>query len=368
MRLLPKVYQRYVGRTVVLAVLAVWAVLLGFDLIQAFVTALGDVGQGNFGPLHAALATLLSMPRRIYALFPTAALIGCLLGLGRLAASSELTALRAAGLSRLRIALGVMLMLIALTGLMVIVGETLAPWGDERGQALATAAKSRDVIVSRFAGTWARDDRVFLNARSGMQRGGETTAGLELADVRIFEFGDDGKLARMITAASALHDADGWMLREARLVTFGADSVQVREQIAQMRWASKLDVQSLAASVVRPRYLPTLALGRVIDYMRANRLDARPFQSIYWSRWFYPLNVLALCLAAMPFAFGQLRSGGFGKRLFAGIVFGLGYFLLSRLTVSLADVYRFDVRLAYALPPLLVLGLAWLQFRPRRPA
>ena len=40
--------------------------------------------------------------------------------------------------------------------------------------------------------------------------------------------------------------------------------------------------------------------------------------------WFYAFNVLALCLAAVPFAFGTLRSGGLGKRLFIGIVFALG--------------------------------------------
>jgi len=38
--------------------------------------------------------------------------------------------------------------------------------------------------------------------------------------------------------------------------------------------------------------------------------------------------VLALCLAAIPFAFGSLRSGGAGKRLFMGIMFALAFWLL----------------------------------------
>jgi len=61
----------------------------------------------------------------------------------------------------------------------------------------------------------------------------------------------------------------------------------------------------------------------------------------------------------LPFAFGSLRSGGFGKRLFLGILIGIGALLVQRMFVDLADVYRFDVRLGYLFPPLLIWGLCW---------
>ena len=83
------------------------------------------------------------------------------------------------------------------------------------------------------------------------------------------------------------------------------------------------------------------------------------FESAYWSRWFYPFNVIVLCLATLPFAFGSLRSGGFGKRLFLGILVGIGGLLLQKMAVDLSDVYRFDVRLAYLLPPLAIWALCW---------
>ena len=86
---------------------------------------------------------------------------------------------------------------------------------------------------------------------------------------------------------------------------------------------------------------------------------------MYWGRWFYPVNVAVLCLAALPFAFGSLRSGGFGKRLFIAIVIGLAYLLGQRLAVSLSDVYRFDARLAYAVAPLILLAISWGLFARR---
>ena len=72
-----------------------------------------------------------------------------------------------------------------------------------------------------------------------------------------------------------------------------------------------------------------------------------------------------LCLAALPFAFGSLRSGGFGKRLFIAIVIGVAFLLVQRLMVSLSDVYRFDARLAYLAPPVALMALCWGVFARR---
>jgi lipopolysaccharide export system permease protein len=74
---------------------------------------------------------------------------------------------------------------------------------------------------------------------------------------------------------------------------------------------------------------------------------------------------LALCLAAMPFAFGSLRNGGVGKRLFIGIVFALGFWLLQTQFVKLAGVYKFDYRVAYLIPSALMLCISSVLFRRR---
>ena len=85
----PKLHDLYVGRVVITSVLITWAVVLGLDLLQAMLIGeLGDLG-GGYDFLHALLSTLYTAPRRAYALFPSAAVVGALMGLGQLAASSE---------------------------------------------------------------------------------------------------------------------------------------------------------------------------------------------------------------------------------------------------------------------------------------
>lgn len=356
--------DRLVGASVLSALMLVWIVLLGFDLIGAFAEELDEIGEGGYDAGRALMYTLYTLPRRAYTLFPMAALIGALMGLGALASTSELTALRAAGLSRWRISLGALIVIAACTAGMVVVAETAGPAGERRAQALAVASKSRDVTVAQWSGLWAREGDTFLNAQHGRVKGEGVQSWVELDGVRLYEFGADGRLASIALAKRAEHRDGEWTLFDIRRSTFVERAVE-SETIAQERWESDLNPELLSLGVTRPRSLATRDLRASLDYMARNDLDAGEFASAYWARWFYPVNVLVLCLAAMPFAFGALRSGGFGKRLFLGIVLGIGYYVLQTLMVRMGVVYRFDLRLAHALPPLIAATLSWLYFRRR---
>src|SRR5690606_11813169 len=170
----PKIHDLYVARVVVTTVLLTWAVLTGLDvMISGLLAEVDDIGEGNYGFLTALTYVVYTVPRRAYMMFPTAAVIGTLMGLGVLAASSELTALRALGLSRKRLGASVALPLLLLTVVMISNAETLAPWAQRSADTMKAAAKSSDLIVARYSGLWAREGQTFLNAQGGQERTGE---------------------------------------------------------------------------------------------------------------------------------------------------------------------------------------------------
>ncbi|GAB3379035.1 LPS export ABC transporter permease LptG [Lysobacter fragariae] len=364
MRPFPKIHDLYVGRVVFGTVLLTWCVLLGLDLTLSFVGEFGDVGKGNYGVAQALFYLVLTIPRRAYQLFPYAAVVGSLMSLGQLAASSELTALRAVGLSRRRLSIAVAGSLAVLTLLMVVSGETAGPTGERRANALKASSKSKDMIVAQYSGLWAREGDVIINANGGQERDNGTDRWLELRDVRMYEFAEDGRLKSLALVKIAEHRPGGWLLRDVTRTSFQAKSA-TQVKVPEERWASKLDAVALNAGSDSPRYLASSDLRSAIDYRKRNDLDASEFEVFYWERWFYPLNVLALCLAAIPFAFGSLRSGGLGKRIFIGIVFSLGFWLLQQQSVRLAQVYHFDYRLAYFLPTVVMLAVSYFLFKRR---
>ncbi|MDI1254233.1 LPS export ABC transporter permease LptG [Thermomonas sp.] len=363
MNLRPKLHDHYIARIVIVSVLGTWGVLLGLDVVLAFAGEFGSVGKGGYTINHAIASIGLSIPWRAYNLFPTAAVIGALLGLGQLAGTSELTALRALGLSRRRLTVSVAFSLTLLTLLMVANGETLAPWGEERGQSIKSM-RNTDMVMAQYTGLWAREGEMFLNARSGEQKVSGGDHWLELRGVSLFQFEADGRLQSIANVEVAEHRPGGWLLRNVERTTFGPKSVK-RSKVAEERWESKLDEAALAASVTSPYYMGSLELRDSIAYRVRNGLESGEFEQVYWGRWFYPFNVLALCLAAIPFAFGTLRSGGYGKRLFLGIVFALGFWMLQQMFTRLAGIYHFDYRIAYAMPPLIMLGVSGLLFKRR---
>jgi len=90
--------DRYIGKSVLVAILGVLGVILGLASLFAFIDEMNEISD-TYTLANAGSFVLLTAPRRIYEMLPMAALIGCLVGLGGLASSSELTIMRAAGVS-----------------------------------------------------------------------------------------------------------------------------------------------------------------------------------------------------------------------------------------------------------------------------
>ncbi|HVF34150.1 MAG TPA: LPS export ABC transporter permease LptG [Candidatus Saccharimonadia bacterium] len=350
--------DRYIAGSVLSAVALVWTVLLALDLVTAFAKEIDEIGSGSYSIGGAIAYVAFTIPRRAYDLFGTSAVIGGLLGLGALAPTAELTAMRAAGMSKLRICTAAAAGIAFATVLVVTIGETLGPWGEQRAQSIAAGAKSSDQISSGDTGLWAREGESLINAK----RGRATIRGLELYDVRIYQFTEQGQLQRITQAARATHEAGRWQLFEATRMRFENERIAT-ESVPRLEWRSRLDPRVLALSVLRPRYLSAADLRTNIAYLERNRLDATPFESAYWARIFYPITLLALLFCALPFAFGTLRSGGLSKRLFVGIVLAIAWFLVQRAVVNLADVYAIDFRVAHGLPAVLLVLFAIAYFR-----
>ncbi len=306
--------------------------------------------------------TLLTVPRRGYQFFGYSSLIGGLMGMGMLASSGELTALRAAGLSKLRICLSVIFALTALTAVVMLMGETIGPRGEQKAEALAMQAKAKDVAIGKGGSLWARDGTNVINAKHGRTRVTKNGPSIELQDVRVYEFTPEGQLSALSFAKTATHAAGEWMLHDVRRSEFsGATATSTTS--ASMQWKSALDPNVLAVSMIHPEYLSATDLARNIDYMRRNRQDASSYEIAYWARIFYPLNVLVLAFCAVPFAFGALRTGGLGKRLFIGMALAISYYFFQHAVVSMGAVYNFNLALANALPSLLLAAAAFVYFR-----
>ncbi len=343
------VVDGYIFRTVTITALVALLVLVGVESFFTFLAELEDLGVGDYGLPEIARYMLLTLPRRTYQLFPMALLLGGLLGMGSLAAGSELVVMRAAGFSIQRLVLaalkaGLLLGLVALA-----LGEFLAPPAERAAQTLRAGALEQGVAIREGRGFWARDGDLYVQVRSVLP-------GIRLADIHIYEVDADSRVHSVIRAEGARYAADGrWVLMGVTRTELGAGGVSTERLV-------ELNVQS----VIRPALMEVLAadpedlsmrdLARYIRYLQANGLDASSHELAYWTKALGPLSNLVMLFVAMPFVFGSQRAGGVGQRLLVGTVLGVGFFLVNRMLGNVVLLYDWAPLLGAALPSLLFLA------------
>ncbi len=356
--------DRLIGSGVLTSLLLVWLLLTGLDALFVFLRQLGDVSGSAHVVSDALTYMLATLPRRLYEMFPNAALIGSLLGLGTLAANGELTALRAAGVSPRRIATSVVGVLALLLLVVVLMGETVGPWGDRQAQIMHLRAKTGSLDLSRGSGLWARDGRRIINARSSMFKLQGHHRDVQLLDVRVFTLTATGQLSRFDWASDARHKGRQWLLDHVRTSTLDERGVHTR-LAEQLVWHSDLNPRMLEQSLVQPQYLSMRDLYRRMHYMKSNYESSGPYAVAFWGRVLYPFNVLLLVLCALPFVFGSLRSGGLGKRIVTGMLLSIAWYFLQKALVSFSTVYGVSPALANSFPACFLVLLSFLYFRKR---
>lgn len=350
-----RILDRYLAWSVIGGTLLTLGALV--PLMGVFILAdeVESIGVERYGVFDAFLFMLLSLPRYIYQVFPIATLIGALIGLGTLASRSELVAIRAAGVSVAQIVRAAMLGGVLLAIIAVLLGEVVAPTAEQRGIELRRQALSGDVAQRTPFGFWAVDDGSYVNIR-------EIRSGTRLSDIYIYRV-DAAQGSLVATHAGGARYVDGhWVLEDIARSNVDATGVAV-EHIDQTGWDSMLDPGLLKVVVADPRALPIWGLYKYIRFMSINKQDAGAYEVVFWGKVLHPVLTLSMILVAIPLLLGSSRSTGMGRRIFAGILVGILYYLLSRTFAYMALLFGMSPLLAAVAPPALFISAALLLLR-----
>ena len=150
----------YIAKSIFLGIVMALFVIAAIDWLGDIFYQVGRMSTDDQFS-HVFLFTLLDIPNKLIEFLPSGLLIGTLLSLGQLAASSELVASSACGVSRLRIGL-----VACLTGLLVILVTILLveyylPASDRIAAKYAQSEVADNVLVASDESYWLRDrDRI----------------------------------------------------------------------------------------------------------------------------------------------------------------------------------------------------------------
>ncbi|MCU1730907.1 MULTISPECIES: LPS export ABC transporter permease LptG [unclassified Pseudomonas] len=342
----------YIGKSVFMAILAVLGIILGLASLFAFIDEMGDISD-TYTLLDASSFVVLTAPRRLYDMLPMAGLIGCLIGLGSLASNSELTIMRAAGVSIGRIVWAVMKPMLVLMLAGVLIGEYLAPVTENKAQAERSLAQGGGDAQSSKRGLWHRQGEEFVHINTVQPNG-------LLLGVTRYHFDNERHLLSSSFARKAQYQEDHWQLTDVTSTLFRGDHTEVVKS-AEERWDVALTPQLLSTVVLAPESLSITGLWDYIHYLSDQGLNNDRYWLAFWTKVLQPLVTAALVLMAISFIFGPLRSVTLGQRVFTGVLVGFVFRIAQDLLGPSSQVFGFPPLLAVLLPAgICALAGVWL--------
>lgn len=335
--------DRYIGITVFVAILAVLGVILGLAELFAFVDQLGQISD-TYTLTEALKFVLLTAPSRAYDMLPMAALIGCLVGLGTLASNSELTIMRAAGVSLQRIVWAVMKPMLVLMFAGILVGEYVVPVTETMAQSGRALAQSGNGAQSSKSGLWHRQGREFIHINVVRPDG-------VLMGVTRYDFDENRRLQTASFAQRARFKNDQWVLENVTTSVLHPDEKRSEVREAKYEpWNIQLTPQLLNTVVMEPDALSITGLWSYIHYLQEQGLNSNRYWLAFWTKILQPAVTAALVLMAISFIFGPLRSVTLGQRVFTGVLVGFTFRIAQDLLGPSSQVFNFPPLLAVLVP------------------
>lgn len=340
-----RILDRYIATSVIWATGLVVLVLVGMSSFIAFITELPSIGVGHYGILSVFAYVGLQMPSQGYQLFPVAGFLGSLIGLGRLAGTSELIIMRAAGISISRIAWAV----VKAASLMLVIVTLVGEWPALTWQYQAMQLKEKQ--IQHKIDPWSTQD-LWLHRGNTFVHVGAILSNTEIQDVERFDFDSQNHLLSSSFAERGLLKNGVWQLQRVSATALTPERTTVtfdEERPLGFTFQPDLGKKKIQKDSSQQTMV---GLWRDIQYRRQAGLLSNELESIFWTRLLQPLTTVLMICLGVPFIFGSLRSASMSARMLTGIIVGFIFYMLNQFLGPIALLYQWPGWIAGALPTL----------------
>lgn len=333
-------------------------VMLALTAIYTFVTFVSeirDVGEGTYGVPQLLLYVTLLIPASVYVLLPIIAMLGTLMGLGTLSAQSEITAMRAAGVSLLRIGRSTLLAGVVLGIFSLLLGDWLAPWAKQTAESMQAEAREGITPGTLNVPVWLREGDSIIHIRSLLAED-------HFAQAEVFTLAPDLSLKAILDAEEGTYESGRWRFARVRRTEFTGDGARV-SQLDTLDWGVQPTPEVLRLFLLKANAISIRGLLQLMQYLRDNGLDDREYALELWRKLMTPLTVMAMMLFTIPFVMGPLRSTGAGQRLLVGVLIGVSFYVVNEVTANTGQLYGWTPIASAGLPTVLLVAIALWRLR-----
>ncbi|OOR89416.1 LPS export ABC transporter permease LptG [Moraxella caviae] len=368
------ILPRYVMRAALLAMLGAVVGLWLLQTVFAYLSELDNVND-SYTAMDALHYMLYRSPYFLVQFIPTGALLGAVVGLGLLANHSELTSMRAAGLSLYKIIGWTMIPAVLFVLIALGVNQFVLPIANQKAEIIKSHIQ--DDKITSVHGYWSvvpRDggqDVVYISYADSDGKLGETKRYRldEASNLTAALRADSGIYQHQTNQANQIKSNANageytWQLQgvdEVQISTAGVSRAHDDDRLLSLPIAPT-DVHLLTKEPEDMSLTDLYAHGQLMQHQDSRSLR---HEVAFWQKLLSPFAVLSLVLVASSFVFGSLRSQGLGLRIVLALLTGLLFSYLTDLTGFIALAAGISP-LLMALLPIVISTLAGVYLLKRR--
>jgi lipopolysaccharide export system permease protein len=337
----------YLAKTFFVRIFAVLAmlvlVLLMLDLLGKSGNILEAPGNGQGEVLRYAT---LRVPQLVSQFLPYSVLLATIITLATLNQNSEVTAMKAAGMSAHQILAPLLLTAAIVAGVSLVFNErvvtrataTLKAW---EGNDFAPVPDDPDARSN----VYLSDGTDILLARIVSGTGADTV----LTSVTYYARDENAMIVREVRGSRATYVGPGWRLENPTV--FDVATATSQPQSGPLMVAPALTPEQVALRSVDPDAEPLLELSRSIEALKAAGRRTAEHEAKWWHKLSGPLAAVLMPLLGAVAGFGLARSGHLFARAVIGMMLGFAFFVVDNAALALGSFGGY--------PPLLA---AWAPF------
>lgn len=349
-----KILDQYITKTLLIYTLVVLVVWLGIYGFFNFLAELSSIGQGNYTSLSAMKYIALQMPEIAYKHASPVILLGCVLGMGYLATTSQLLVLRVSGLSDIRLTLITARIALTFVFVLIVIGEIFAPIASEVAEKFRAKDLGQSLASQTQQGFWIKESDNYIHVKNNFD-------GNSFGGVTLIQTNPNNEVEAVITSDVASFDGDSLALGNTDIYSIDGSSnfdVISHKKRNSYNQSVSFDQDLIDSLYKEPEELTTWNIFKQIQFLSENKLDTDIYEVELYKRLFKPLTLVAMILLAMIFIFGSSRNTTLGKKIFLGVALSLSFELTSRVGAAISIGFSINPLLSAILPSLAVMILA----------
>jgi lipopolysaccharide export system permease protein len=320
---------RYLSLRFIAFTLAATAILAAVAQILDLVDKAADILDRGDGAAGLLEYVSLRSPTLLMQALPLGALVGGLASFGALARSSEIVAMRAAGLSGWNLFVKALPGALALATVHCAMLDLVAP-KLETSLALWWAQGLEGKIHDDARPTWMRIDGAVISFDRMSDRG------RKLSGVRIFARNDD-KVATGRTNAAEATFADGaWTLKGATHTSWLRETFN-QQTAVDGRWDTRLTPADVIAALTPKGLVSASVAQSVLAGERISNAPKEFYETLIYRVYAAPTGLMVMLLLAMPAAFINWRDSRSAGYALAGLAVGLIFLVTDGLFATLGQ-------------------------------